>query len=103
MPGTELRGKVIRGSQIVHILKQELETKIVDVKREPENSFELVQIATSRGRVDCKYYKAGDANKGVIMVGGIGRDFQTPADNLYPRLCKFLKGKDRDFRRRSWT
>jgi hypothetical protein len=25
------------------------------------------------------------------MVGGIGGNFDTPADNLYPRLCEYLK------------
>ncbi len=92
MQDTELRGKILRGSQIINILKEELETKIIDVKREPENSFEFVRIETSRGEVDCKYYKARDADKGIIMVGGIGGGFQTPADSLYPRLCEYFKG-----------
>ena len=54
-------------------------------------SFELIQIETSRGRVDCRYYRAEGSNIGVIMVGGIGGDFDTPADNLYPRLCSGFK------------
>lgn len=92
MQGTELRGKKLRGSQIIHIVKQELETTILDVKREPENSFELVRIETNQGSVDCKYYKTEETDKGVIMVGGVGGGFQTPADSLYPRLCEFSKG-----------
>jgi len=92
MQSTELRGKTLQGSKIIHILKEELETKIIDVKREPENSFEFVRIETSRGEVNCKYYKAKGADKGIIMVGGIGGGFQTPADNLYPRLCEYFKG-----------
>lgn len=92
MQGTELRGTKLRGSQIIQIVKHDLETNILEVKREPEDSFEFVQIETSRGRVDCKYYKAGEADTGVIMVGGVGGDFETPANNLYPRLCDYFKG-----------
>lgn len=92
MQGTELKGKKLWGSQIILIAKHDLETNILDVKREPEDSFEFVQIETSRGRVDCKYYKAEEADKGVIMVGGVGGDFQTPADSLYPHLCEYFKG-----------
>ena len=92
MQGTELLGTKLRGSQIIQIVKHDLETNILDVKREPEDLFEFVQIETSRGRVDCKYYKAGEADTGVIMVGGVGGDFETPANNLYPRLCEYFKG-----------
>jgi hypothetical protein len=62
MLGTELRGKKLKGTEIFKIEKQELETIILDISREPENSFELVRIETSRGRVDCKYYKAGETD-----------------------------------------
>lgn len=87
-----MKGVKLQGVQIILIVKQDLEIDILDVKREPAGSFELVQVETSRGRVDCRYYKAGEATKGVIMVGGVGGDFQTPADSLYPRLCEYLKG-----------
>lgn len=42
MQGTELRGKKLKGTEIFKIEKQELETIILDVRREPEDSFELV-------------------------------------------------------------
>jgi pimeloyl-ACP methyl ester carboxylesterase len=68
-----------------------LEVAILNIKRESVDSYEFVRIETSRGRVDCQYYRAEGADKGVIMVGGIGGDFDTPANNLYPRLCEYLK------------
>lgn len=93
MQGGKLRDKKLRNSRIFSIVKQDFETTIVDVKTKPEDSFELVCIETSRGRVECKYYKAGKADKGIILIGGAGGDFQTPADNLYPHLGEYLKGK----------
>lgn len=64
-----------------------LEANILGIKKEPEDKFEVVTIDTSRGKVECRYYAAKDSNKAVIMVGGIGGDFDTPANGLYPRLC----------------
>ncbi len=34
---------------------------------------------------------AKGTDKGVVMVGGIGGGFDTPAHNLYPRLCLDFK------------
>ena len=55
MQGEKLRGTELRGSRIFSIVKQDLETLIIDVKTKPEDSFELVCIETSRGIVECKY------------------------------------------------
>lgn len=93
MQGDKLRGTKLRSSLIFSIIKQDFETYIVDVKTKSENSFEFVCIETSRGTVECKYYKAEEADKGIILVGGAGGDFQTPADNLYPRLGEYFKEK----------
>jgi pimeloyl-ACP methyl ester carboxylesterase len=70
---------------------ESLEVAILNIEREPIDSYEFVRIETSRGRVDCRYYRVEGTDKGVIMVGGIGGDFDTPGDNLYPRLCEYLK------------
>lgn len=70
--------------------EEPLEVAILNVNREPRGSFELIRIDTSRGRIGCHYYRAEKADKGVVMVGGIGGDFDTPARNLYPRLCTDL-------------
>jgi hypothetical protein len=52
MQGTGLKGTKLRGIEIVKIEKQELETIILDVRKEQKDLYELVQIETSRGRVD---------------------------------------------------
>jgi len=91
MQGEKLRGTELRGSRIFSIVKQDLETLIIDVKTKPEDSFELVCIETSRGIVECKYHKAEEADKGIVLVGGAGGDFQTPAENLYPHLGEYFK------------
>lgn len=67
-----------------------LEADILDIKKESGDGFESVMINTSRGKVECRYYAAGDADKAVVMVGGIGGGFDTPANGLYPRLCTDL-------------
>ena len=81
----------MRGMKKAKIGDETLEVAILNLKREPRDSFELIKINTSRGRIDCHYYKAEKADKGVIMVGGIGGDFDTPARDLYPRLCADLR------------
>jgi len=67
--------------------KESLEVAIFDIITEPRDSFELIRIDTSRGRVNCHYYRVEKADKGVVMVGGIGGNYDTPAEGLYPRLC----------------
>lgn len=68
-----------------------LEADIHGTKKEPGKGFESVIIDTSRGKVECRYYGAKDADKAVVMVGGIGGGFDTPANGLYPpRLCTEL-------------
>jgi alpha-beta hydrolase superfamily lysophospholipase len=53
--------------------------------------YQLVHIETSRGRIVCHYYEAPEAVAGVVMVGGIGGGFDTPAKGLYPKLCEDLQ------------
>jgi pimeloyl-ACP methyl ester carboxylesterase len=67
-----------------------LEANILNIKREPGDGFESVIIETSRGRVECRYYAAEETDKALVMVGGIGGEFDTPANDLYPRLCTDL-------------
>lgn len=92
MQEDKLRGIKLRGTEILSIEKQELETIILSTGRESQDSFELIRIETNRGRIDCKFYKAGETDKSVILVGGVGGGFETPADSLYPRLCEYFKG-----------
>lgn len=67
-----------------------LEADILGIKKELGEGFESIVIETSRGKVECRYYAAKGADKAVIMVGGIGGGFDTPASGLYPRLCTDL-------------
>ncbi len=71
--------------------EEPLEVAILYINTEPRDSFELIRIDTSRGRVNCHYYRVEKADKGVVMVGGIGGNCDTPAEGLYPRLCAGLK------------
>lgn len=91
MGSKKLKGTKLRSSRIFSIVKQDFETYIADVRTKLEDSFEHVCIETSRGTVECKYYRAEEADKGIILVGGAGGDFQTPAHNLYPHLGEFFK------------
>jgi fermentation-respiration switch protein FrsA (DUF1100 family) len=54
------------------------------------NGFQEVRLVTSRGDIECRYYRAPNAQKGAIWVGGVGGGFDTPARGLYPRLCEEL-------------
>lgn len=67
-----------------------LEADILGIKKESGDGFESVMIDTSRGKIECRYYASANADKAVVMVGGIGGGFDTPANGLYPRLCKDL-------------
>lgn len=91
MQNMELRGTKLQGTEIIKIEKQEIQTVILDVEKEQKDSYEFVHIDTSRGRVDCAYYRAEGTDKGVIMVTGVTGDFDTPAEGLYPRLSVDLK------------
>jgi pimeloyl-ACP methyl ester carboxylesterase len=54
--------------------------------------YHPVTIETNLGNVACRYYEAGQTQRGMVCVGGVGGDFDSPAKGLYPRLCKDLMG-----------
>jgi alpha/beta superfamily hydrolase len=56
----------------------------------PEGDYLPVQIRTSRGTVACRYYPVPGATHGAVWVGGVGGGFDSPAQDLYPRLCREL-------------
>jgi fermentation-respiration switch protein FrsA (DUF1100 family) len=60
-------------------------------KISPKNKYIPIEIETDFGRVECRYYEAGATKKGVIWVGGVGGDFDSPDDNLYPNLSEKLQ------------
>ncbi|MBD3241285.1 MAG: alpha/beta hydrolase [Chitinivibrionales bacterium] len=52
--------------------------------------YQPVELRTPRGSVLCRLYPATDDRRGVVWIGGIGGGFDTPALELYPRLCSEL-------------
>ncbi len=61
------------------------------VHEDPPGGEAYVPVAldTSRGEVRCRFYR-GTNRLGVVYVGGVGGDFDTPAQGLYPKLCEEL-------------
>ena len=57
---------------------------------QPGEAYDLVEIETDRGTTACHYYEAKGARNGVVMVGGTGGGFDSPAGGLYPRLAQDL-------------
>ena len=50
-------------------------------------------ISTGDNVTNCRYYPAKGSKKGVIFVGGIGGNFDSPAKNLYPKLAAKLSSE----------
>jgi pimeloyl-ACP methyl ester carboxylesterase len=63
----------------------------IDVGAEAPEGFRPVGLATSRGEVKCRFYQVAGAGSAVIWIGGVGGDWDTPAQGLYPRLCRELQ------------
>lgn len=53
--------------------------------------YREVTLRKDFGEVMCRYYPVPQKRYGAIFVGGIGGDWDTPAGDLYPRLCADLK------------
>lgn len=56
-----------------------------------EQRYRLVHVVSRGGTTKGRYYHAVGATCGVVMVGGVGGDFDTPARGLYPRLAVSLQ------------
>ena len=52
-----------------------------------------IKVATTRGNVHLRLYEAPAPRAGIVWVGGVGGGFDSPADGLYPRLCRELTRK----------
>lgn len=76
----------------VNVDATSIEVHPTDVRRLPQagEAYDLVEIETDRGTTTCRYYEAAGARTSVVMVGGTGGGFDTPARELYPRLAKDL-------------
>lgn len=53
--------------------------------------YEELTLATPRGEVQCRSYAAAGARRAVVLIGGVGGGFDTPARELYPRLAAALR------------
>ena len=63
----------------------------VEADAHPDEGYRTVRLETKRGDVVCRYYAAApDVERAAVWVGGVGGDFDTPAQGLYPRLCREL-------------
>ncbi|MBF6589675.1 MAG: dienelactone hydrolase family protein [Ktedonobacterales bacterium] len=68
--------------------------EVMDVQQESAREGYLpLTFVTSRGDVACHYYAVTEPRRAVIWVGGVGGGFDSPANQLYPRLCRDLQGE----------
>lgn len=52
-----------------------------------------LRVETSRGPIEMRLAEAAGAEGGVILVGGVGGGFDSPALGLYERLCAALPAR----------
>lgn len=76
------------------VFEEVWEMMVQDVEVATERQgYHPVKLTTSRGYVKCRYYPVTGAQLGAIWVGGVGGDWNTPAQGLYPQLCQELKSE----------
>lgn len=77
---------------IAEIFGEELGLTIQDIRigMLSDQGYRRVQMQTEQGSIESHYYAAPYAKKAVIFVGGVGGDFDSPGNNLYPRLASEL-------------
>jgi pimeloyl-ACP methyl ester carboxylesterase len=80
------------GTTAIEVEAARVEVRFANVRRVPQagEAYDVVEIETDRGTTICRYYEAEGAHAGVVMVGGTGGGFDTPARGLYPRLAEDL-------------
>ncbi|KDE55623.1 alpha/beta hydrolase [Methanoculleus sp. MH98A] len=80
------------GTAAIEVEDAKIDVRPTDIRRFPQagEAYDTVEIATDRGTTVCRYYEAQGARNGVVMVGGTGGGFDTPARGLYPRLAEDL-------------
>jgi dienelactone hydrolase len=65
--------------------------KIISVNAaQAADDYRVVNILTERGEVKGRYYKNSGDRLAVLFVGGVGGGFDSPADDLYPKLATSL-------------
>lgn len=69
----------------------EMIVRDVDMGGCHEEGYHPVKLTTNLGSIQCRYYPVTDAQYAAIWVGGVGGDWDTPAQGLYPKLCQELQ------------
>lgn len=54
----------------------------------------ITLITQNNTLTNARYYQTKPSKQGVILVGGIGGNFDTPAKNLYPTLATALQNQN---------
>lgn len=57
------------------------------------DGFTPVVLDSARGPVETHHYTVPNATRAALWVGGVGGGFDTPARDLYPRLCRRLRDR----------
>ena len=77
------------------IMGDDVSMAITDTAVVPTSEgFEQVTLLTSRGEIECRYRRAEGTGRAVIMVGGIGGGYDTPAKGLYAAMADGLAFRD---------
>lgn len=69
---------------------QGIPVKILEVVQEATSheGYEPLRLVTPQGEIMARYYSLPSPKYAVIFVGGIGGGWDTPAQMLYPHLCR---------------
>ena len=62
-------------------------------KNTSTEGFEELVLVTSRAETLVRYYGLSECKTGIVMIGGVGGGFDTPAHLLYPKLASDLLGR----------
>lgn len=64
------------------------------IRHSPAPTYVPITLATERGLVQCRYFPVEEALASLIWVGGVGGDWDSPDDNLFPRMCVRMQEHD---------
>ena len=89
------RFKNINLKEIIH-LKHEEEPKVhndVTTSSSSSPSYTPIVLVTDYASINARYYKScGTSKSAIIFIGGVAGGYDSPSNELYPRLCEdFIK------------
>jgi pimeloyl-ACP methyl ester carboxylesterase len=69
-------------------------TRVLSVRVvEEDGDSRLLELTTSRGRLEARHYPSSGRRAGVVWLGGATNEWRTPARGLYPRLASELRAE----------